>query len=70
MHVCAHGHICMCMHGHGGGRGTHPMLQCSKSEDNLMVLVLPFHNVSPGDQTQVTRFIGQHLYLLSYLEGP
>jgi hypothetical protein len=32
----------------------------------LLLLTLSFHSVGPGDQTQVVRLGGKHLYLLSH----
>lgn len=41
-----------------------------QSENASSQSALSFHPVDPGDQTQVVRFGGKHLYLLSPLSGP
>lgn len=38
-----------------------------RSEDNLKDLGLCFHHMVPGNQTEVIRFGGRHLYLLTQL---
>lgn len=40
------------------------------SEDNVKDLVLIFHYMSPGDQTQVIRMGRKHPYLPSHLDSP
>lgn len=50
-------YMCLCM-----------VRVCARSEDNLRELVLSFHRVRPGIQTQVVGFSGLHL--LSHLARP
>lgn len=54
----------------GRGRKCAHCLHVLRSEGNLQESVLSFHHVGPEDRTQVVRFGGKHLYLLSPLSGP
>lgn len=40
------------------------------SEDSLQKLILYFHHVCHGAQTQIVRLDGKRLYLLQHLPGP
>jgi hypothetical protein len=40
-----------------------------QSENNFVKLVLSFHHIGPGDQSQIIRLGGKHFYPLSYLSS-
>lgn len=40
-----------------------------KSENNTQEWLLPVHHVCSEGQTQIIRFEGKHLYLLSHITG-
>lgn len=46
------------------------MCICVEVRGHLWKLILTFHHVDPGDQTQVVRLSSKCLYLLSHLTGP
>lgn len=48
----------------------HVTVYVRRSEDNLEELVLSFHYMGSGDQTQVIRLGGKPLYPLSRFAGP
>ena len=59
--------MCVCMYVH---MSVHAMTWMWSSEDSFWELVLTFHHVGLGDQTQAVRLGGKCLYPLTHLEGP